>query len=58
MLQYRKITLKNERIIVEPDMIPDYMREEIKTDTNKMINEKKQAIENLLKISVKVFGTD
>ena len=58
MLQYRKVVPADSRPEVSPDLVPEYLRDEIEFERIKMIDDKKLSIENLLRMSVKVYGTD
>lgn len=57
MLQYRKIVPADSRPEVPLDLVPDYLKQEIDTETAKLIADKQLSIENLLRISVKVYGS-
>ena len=58
MLQYRKHDPSQISLIIEPDVIPEYLKEEVQIETDKMIADQKKKLDNLLKIQVKVYGTD
>jgi hypothetical protein len=57
MLKYRQYNphTKENPVTISDDLIPDYLKTEIDTDTNKMIEEQKQIEEKLLNIKLKVW---
>ena len=54
MLQYRKCD-GSKMPMVEPEMIPDYLRNEIESEHENLIFELKEKKEDLLKMQVKVY---
>ena len=59
MLKYRRYDplTRDTPTTISDSLIPDYLKEEIDTETNKMIEEQKQIEEKLLNLKVRIWNS-
>ena len=55
LLMYRKISGTEELYQFSEDLVPEYLKEEIEIETQKMIKEQKEVEEKLLNLKLKVY---